>query len=616
MPLVRRLPIRRGQLIRPFGVGALVVGADGTSMITAGLDHWYQRENGVSANLDPEEFDVREWRLQEDLGVSHFRLPPDWRQGQAQAEVPNTGLRVPMLRFPQWHYCPNCHQLQERPLTFREVGECSCRSQGRKPRLLQVRFVAMCARGHLFDFPWREWIHRTAQPTCGASLQLLATGLAKCECGKSRSLRGVTYGHALSLDEGEPYSCPGSTPWLGSETSNPCDEDVRAALRTSSNVYFAHTRSSIYLPREASDAPEELRELMETPPLSTFIDMARRLGDEPQPAMLRSQQERLLQPYSDEQIEAALRLTHQAGSGSSQSASAEDDRETAFRRAEFALLRQQSDHPELTTRDADVREYRSVLRDRVRAVTLVERLRATEVFTGFSRVEFEGALDDWERRSLLRREPLPPHADWLPANVTYGEGIFIELGEAGLQSWERLPAVQKRAHALHGHLQQAGYEVQGHMLGPRFLLTHTLAHLLINRLTYESGYSSAALRERLYVSANSAAPMAAILIYTAAGDSDGTLGGLVRLGHPGNLDRIVEEALRQAVWCSSDPVCAELGQDSGQGPNSCNLAACHSCALLPETACEQGNRFLDRALVVDAASEVTASGIGFFGEPS
>jgi len=41
----------------------------------------------------------------------------------------------------------------------------------------------------------------------------------------------------------------------------------------------------------------------------------------------------------------------------------------------------------------------------------------------------------------------------------------------------------------------------------------------------------------------------------------------------------------------------EIGE-SGQGPDSCNLAACHCCALVPETACEEFNRFLDRGLVV------------------
>ena len=92
--------------------------------------------------------------------------------------------------------------------------------------------------------------------------------------------------------------------------------------------------------------------------------------------------------------------------------------------------------------------------------------------------------------------------------------------------------------------------------------------------------------------------MAGILIYTASGDSEGTLGGLVRMGTPPALEATLQLALEGASWCSADPVCMELGDHGGQGPDSCNLAACHNCCLLPETACEEFNRFLDRGLLV------------------
>lgn len=82
--------------------------------------------------------------------------------------------------------------------------------------------------------------------------------------------------------------------------------------------------------------------------------------------------------------------------------------------------------------------------------------------------------------------------------------------------------------------------------------------------------------------------MSGVLIYTAAGDSEGTMGGLVRMGEPEFLGRTIARALDRARWCSSDPVCIE---STGQGPDSCNLAACHSCALLPETSCEHPMRF-------------------------
>lgn len=144
---------------------------------------------------------------------------------------------------------------------------------------------------------------------------------------------------------------------------------------------------------------------------------------------------------------------------------------------------------------------------------------------------------------------------------------------------------------------------------PRFIMMHTFAHLLINRLTFECGYGSASLRERLYVSSNPAAPMSGILIYTAAGDSEGTMGGLVRMGKAGYLEPVIQKAIRDAEWCSTDPVCMEIGLHQGQGPDSCNGAACHNCALIPETSCEHFNRFLDRTLIVGSRDRPN---LGFF----
>lgn len=139
-------------------------------------------------------------------------------------------------------------------------------------------------------------------------------------------------------------------------------------------------------------------------------------------------------------------------------------------------------------------------------------------------------------------------------------------------------------------------------------MLHTLAHLLINELVFTSGYSSASLRERLYVSRGAGQDMAGMLIYTAAGDSEGTMGGLVRMGRPNQLQQVFSSALASAQWCSTDPVCMDAGE-RGQGPDSCNLAACHGCALLPETSCEEFNRFLDRGLVVGTFEQPD---LGFF----
>jgi hypothetical protein len=134
---------------------------------------------------------------------------------------------------------------------------------------------------------------------------------------------------------------------------------------------------------------------------------------------------------------------------------------------------------------------------------------------------------------------------------------------------------------------------------PRFIALHTIAHLLIRRLAFASGYSSASLQERIYANSDRPDRTAGILIYTAAGDAQGTLGGLVRLGEPKMLLPLIVAALDDADVCSNDPVCIESDR---QGSSQLNLSACHGCALVSETSCETGNRLLDRQLVLGGSN--------------
>jgi hypothetical protein len=130
----------------------------------------------------------------------------------------------------------------------------------------------------------------------------------------------------------------------------------------------------------------------------------------------------------------------------------------------------------------------------------------------------------------------------------------------------------------------------------RFLLIHTLSHMLMRQVALECGYSSASLRERIYLGTPSS-PAADVLISTAASDSEGTLSGLVALGERRYLERIMGQALDDAAHCSSDPLCAEHVPEF---PSAVlHNAACHACLFASETSCEAGNRWLDRAVLVD-----------------
>jgi hypothetical protein len=625
-------PIRRAQLIAPFGVAALWVAEDGTSLITGGLDHWFEAEYGglEDHGVNVDEFIVREWRLERLLHVDHFRLPPDYRRTRPGAAVPNCRLTVPFLRFPRWHFCPRCRRLREYPLVTRGRIRCpECEAKGKKVYMAQVPFVAMCDHGHIQDLPWREWVHHRADPSCSGHLSLWATGgatlasqIVECECGQKRNLSGVTEaasdGSSTHLSSGldhptRPFLCQGGLPWLGREDGEGCGRPLRGSLRSASNVYFADVRSAIYLPSDDADAPAELVELLSLPPLAQLLELISGLGGNAQPQHLRSQHPDLLQAFSDGQIIAATRLvlSRRDGVPEARAAPVAGPDLEHLRRVEYECLATPREDEQLMIEAADVADYAPDVAQYFSGIMLVKKLRETRVFAGFSRVFPDNGLDLEVRKSMLRRTRPSQREAWLPAYKVHGEGVFLLLQEARLRQWESDERVQARIRPLVARYR--GAQQRRHLrerpLGPRLVLLHTVSHILMNQLTFECGYSTAALRERLYVAEDEAAPMAGLLIYTAAGDAEGTLGGLVGMGRSGRLEPVLRRALDRARWCSADPVCMEVGASGGQGPDSCNLAACHNCALVPETACEEFNRFLDRAVVVGTADEP----IGFFG---
>jgi hypothetical protein len=129
----------------------------------------------------------------------------------------------------------------------------------------------------------------------------------------------------------------------------------------------------------------------------------------------------------------------------------------------------------------------------------------------------------------------------------------------------------------------------------KFVLLHTLSHILIKEFEFLVGYSATSLSERLYINEE----MQGILIYTIAG-SEGSFGGLATQANSGRIIKILQSALTRAKDCASDPICYN---SDGQGIGGLNLAACYSCTLLPETSCEEFNSYLDRAILIEKTND-------------
>lgn len=285
--------------------------------------------------------------------------------------------------------------------------------------------------------------------------------------------------------------------------------------------------------------------------------------------------------------------------------------ESDYRREEYRVFCRdvQEGYPKtnLLIRSSAMENYGGFIRSSFERISLLHKLRETRAFVGFSRIFPGDDLTQEERLKLMALEK----KRWLPAIIVRGEGIFLKFREDRLGEWlERAGAMHEgRLSTMNqnlGNLREKRHQQQK-LITPKHVLIHTFSHLLINELVYECGYGSASLRERIY-SADGENPMSGVLIYTAAGDSEGSMGGLVQMGQPGRLEAVVARALEKARWCSSDPVCIE---SKGQGPDNCNLAACHSCALVPETSCEEQNRLLDRGVVVGTIDHPK---MGFFSD--
>ena len=233
-------------------------------------------------------------------------------------------------------------------------------------------------------------------------------------------------------------------------------------------------------------------------------------------------------------------------------------------------------------------------------------MRVVNALVGFSRITPVVNSDDSGFVSVKKDS-----TRWYPAYQVRGEGIFIELNQDDIEHWvQDNPRIRERAERLNFNYCES-FIGKNHprTISPKFIMLHTLAHLLITQLSFECGYSVASLSERLYCAEESdGKKMAGILIYTASGDSEGTLGGLVRQGRPDAFPRIFRKAVYTAKTCSNDPVCI---MSKGQGRDSLNLAACHACALLPETCCEERNSFLDRGMIGGTFEE---RNIGFWSE--
>ncbi len=628
--------VRASQAVLQYGVGAMVDFPEQTLM-TAAPETW---EGSIVA--------IHDERLEKALHVDYFGMP-----GSKDDERYQSGIAY--SRFPEWYFCPRCRSFkplkdwineyrtnpkskkysEKDPYMIRKLKCPSCSQD-----LVVARIVVACGHGHIDDFPWVKWVHaknlsgarkicekpKLRFTTSASSTEGLEGLTITCENCRSRAtLKGAFDKNAMyNLDKATGYEygfrCTGKHPWKNTEEF--CDEYPHVLQRGSSSVYFPITVSSLVIPPYSSKLTAEIQSSKFFSDLKKDIESSiKTLSTLPGITVTQELKNSIISQRIDEY---AAKIGRDIGQGvdvvkpvlirrwSNTSDEQYATTSVKYRIEEYEALSgevvQEDRNGEFVREGTNVEQYGLPY---VKNISLIHKVREVQALVGFSRLEpidEDNSSNTGKIKQVFIKEE---STNWYPGYDVRGEGIFIELDEDAIDTWRtNNPRIQRRIDRLNDNYANSYYgDIRPRKITAKFLLLHTLSHLLMKQLSFECGYSIASIKERIYCSETFEGKcMSGILIYTASGDSEGTMGGLVRQGRSDTFPIIFKKAIEGAETCSNDPVCS---LSMGQGRDSLNLSACHACTLVPETSCEEFNVFLDRGVIVGTYEE---RDIGFFSD--
>lgn len=580
--------LRVGQVITVFGPGSIIDIGD-ESFVNCTIDQWADPRSNQSHHAYTS---CRLDRLTTKLGVRQLWQPSVEDRGFSRG-APSS---ICAHRFPSWMFCQSCRRMhqwswqEEGQLKSGQTPACKhCSSQKRRP-LVPMRWVQACERGHLDDIDWNWGVHRVSKGCANRDAGSLVfksrasggSGLDGLEVKCTRCNSHQTIRQIIASVNGRP--CHGGQPWMRHSERPGCGARWKVSQRGDSNVHFPVVASALDIPDEtATESAATLAiwdELQRTFEQFAAID----------PALIRRAPifVNACAAMGCDADSLFQRLSTGGGQPGVTTASAESGFDAdAIKSAEYpALKRPDAIHSvQFSGRSyrPDASDFGAEIAALLDSVSLLDRLREVRAFRGFHRLT-PGDSDRMIAAGAGR--------DWLPACEVFGEGIFLDFAPAAICAWQqRLPKeTGQRLDRLLARMTDSGLSYLPIPTLP-FLAVHAFSHGLMRQLAFDCGYAASSLRERLYRIGD----RLGVLIYTAAGDSEGTLGGLVRMGESCRLGDAIARTLREMAWCSGDPICLE---SVGQGISGLNEASCHACMLVSETSCECGNALLNRRLAM------------------
>lgn len=607
------LKLRKSQMIAGFGVGAIVE-IDNQSLIAKDISSWSSKiTKSKKYRVDSIP------RLEKLLGIRYIISPPNappevWQHSSAS-------LSIPYHRFPKWLECKKCNSLRKYTgsryvQNFRDIV-CHCCGAD-SSNLTPIRFIFAPEDGSLDDIQWSYILHGDTGSTCRSeklfkkSIQGKGGGLSALEVSCSDC--SVKKTMAQIKNDLHMQTSRGVMPWqqgaAQSNNTNPNSKHTSFQQRGATSLYQPQIVSALdligskYEQLENSDNIDKY--LDGNPIIIRFKGKLEGLEEEnmlteqiKNKQILKCQKELVTDAPTDVDeisIDKIKKFLFEKNIEEEiPDVNLAEVNDESLKVSEFKLLNEDGHN---IFKNYDGEKYSisdSTIKPFISSVTRIKKLREVRVLKGYTRHFYP------KFHSVNAGEEKLP---FLPGYEVFGEGMFIQFNMSGIKTWEKSNDDQIKSRIIDMQMRQQKDATSLPFPSARFILVHTFSHLLIKQLCFESGYSSASIKERLYV--NEAEDMCGLLIYTADADSEGSLGGLVRMSEEKRLTHSIKSMLEGASWCSSDPTCIEIGSPGTRGLNK---AACHACTLISETSCSYMNALLDRGLLVGSKKEKL---IGFF----
>ena len=606
------------------GVGSILETPKGALMVEP-FDKWYFH-NSTHYNLP--EFEIEENRLIERL-KSHFlklkklvRIPIN-EENYLIYGTPVEPKEVASAKyFPEWMYCPNCerfnnlkqwwakwrmtlqhHKINDdrikdlfiKPKCFHCYDKAKTEMKGKfYQELEQVRFIMTSPSGDIKDIPWDKWttIEKNVKEEDSENGSVKFNDTC-CDKQDLRYIRSETFADLAGVriqcknsecsSKGKQVTLAGL---FGMRIGKEKITQFKPVIRTSNSVYYPLSVNSIYLPKKIQEIASKDKDK-----ITALLEKGKAIAD--------------IYDFFDGDYEKQT-IDDFIGSETN----TEFEPEIQYRRKEYQFI---IDNPNYNDEEKDNLKYENqdlstMPEFSINTLLKVKRLKLTTVQTAYTRQEpldKDLFLSDGDASSNVKvkyTSSQSVNTSYLLASESYGEGIFIDFDKQKIEEWfyqhyDNTPAFRKRIDDLkkriseYKMLSKNKFQSERHLA--KFIVVHTFSHILIKELEFLCGYAATSLNERLFVDDEN---MQGVLIYTVAG-SEGSYGGLTSQANPESIKKILHSAIFRSKDCASDPVCYH---SDGQGIGGLNLAACYSCALLPETSCEEFNSFLDRAMLTDS----------------